>query len=475
MLDLSLGRTAFAGAFLALVSLPGIGAQAQETQIPPENQTSVAVTIYNQDLALVRDQRDITLEGGLNHLAFIDVSAYMRPETALITIEGIEAAVLEQNFNFDLLTPQTLLDKSVGQMVRLVRINPETGEDIVEEGILLSTAGGITVRIGDRIETAYPGRIVFDQVPVHLRARPTLVIDLDSPSAGDASATLSYLTGGLGWKADYVAQLSDDEKTIDLNGWVTLTNSSGTAYRDALLQLVAGDVNVVQQMMYRGEQDMMMNGVAAAVPEMTQEALLDYHLYTLGRPTTLAENQTKQVALLSGTGTPVAKEYRFENIAYAFNYPMGEQERVNATVFVEFKNDEAGGLGMPLPGGIIRVYKADSQGRVQFVGEDLIQHTPKGESVRLMLGQAFDVTARTRQTDFDRLSDQLYESTFEIVFRNAKPDPVTVRFIEGMDGEWTVLEESLPHTKLDAYRAEWKVEVPAEGETTLTYKVRVEY
>ncbi|MEX2199986.1 MAG: hypothetical protein WD711_01220, partial [Dongiaceae bacterium] len=187
MLDLSLRRTAFAGAVLALVSLPGIGAQAQETQVPLEDQTSVAVTIYNQDLALVRDQRDIALESGLNHLAFIDVSAYMRPETALITVDGIDAAVLEQNFNFDLLTPQTLLDKSVGQMVRLVRIDPETGEDIVEEGLLLSTAGGITVRVGDRIETAYPGRIVFDQVPVHLRARPTLVIDLDSPSSGDAS------------------------------------------------------------------------------------------------------------------------------------------------------------------------------------------------------------------------------------------------------------------------------------------------
>jgi hypothetical protein len=475
MLDLSLRRTAFAGAVLALAVLPSAALQAQEVQVPLEGQTSVAVTIYNQDLALVRDQRDVPLESGLNHLAFIDVSAYMRPETALITVEGIEAAVLEQNFNFDLLTPQTLLDKSVGQMVRLVRVNPETGEDIVEEGLLLSTAGGITVRIGDRIETAYPGRIVFDQVPVHLRARPTLVIDLEAASSGDASATLSYLTGGLGWKADYVAELSDDESTINLNGWVTLTNSSGTAYRDATLQLVAGDVNVVQEMMFRGQQDMMMSEVSAAVPAMTQEALLDYHLYTLGRPTTLAENQTKQVALLSGSDIPVAKEYRFENIAYAFNYPMGEQERMNATVFVEFENEEAGGLGVPLPGGIVRVYKADSAGRVQFVGEDAIRHTPKGESVRLMLGRAFDVTARPRQTDFDRLSDELYESSFEIVFRNAKPEPVTVRFVEGIDGEWTVLEESHPHTKLDAYRAEWQIEVPAEGEATLTYKVRVEY
>jgi hypothetical protein len=397
----------------------------------------------------------------------------MRPETALISVDGIETEVLEQNFNFDLLTPQTLLDKSVGQTVQLVRTNYETGEDTYEEGILLSTAGGITVQIGDRIETAYPGRIVYDGVPENLRARPTLVIDLDAASSGDGEASLSYLTGGLSWKADYVAELSPDESTIDLNGWVTLTNVSGTAYRDATLQLVAGDVNQVQQVMYR--QADMMATEAAAAPAMAEEALLDYHLYTLGRPTTIGENQTKQVALLSGEAIPVKKEYRFENIAYAFNYPMGEAERVDATVIVEFTNDEASNLGLPIPAGVMRVYKSDSAERVQFVGEDWVDHTPKNETVRLTLGRAFDVTARPVQTAFDRIADDIYESAFEITFRNAKPEPVTVVFVQGLEGDWQVLEESRKHERIDAFEAAWTVDVPAEGEAVLTYRVRVDY
>ncbi len=470
-----LGRAAVAGAVAMLAAgSPIAGAFAKETRVPLDAQTGVSVTIYNQDLALVRDTRSVSLDSGLNNLAFVDVSAFMRPETALIVVDGIETTVLEQNFNFDLLTPQTLLDKSVGQTVQLVRTNYETGEDTYEEGILLSTAGGITVQIGDRIETAYPGRIVYDEVPENLRARPTLVIDLDAASSGDGGASLSYLTGGLSWKADYVAELSPDESTIGLNGWVTLTNTSGTAYRDATLQLVAGDVNQVQQVMYR-EGEMMALDAAAPQSSMAEEALLDYHLYTLGRATTIGENQTKQVALLSGAGIPVTKEYRFENIAYAFNYPMGEVERVDATVIVEFKNDEASNLGLPIPAGVMRVYKADSAERVQFVGEDWVDHTPKNEIVRLTLGRAFDVTARPVQTEFDKISDEIYESAFEITFKNAKPEPVTVKFVQGLEGDWDVISESQPHERIDAFQAGWTVEVPAEGEAVLTYKVRVDY
>jgi hypothetical protein len=472
MREIDLGRPVLAGALMMLATMGG--ALAEETRVPLEDQTGVSVTIYNQDLALVRDQRSIALDRGINSLAFVDVSAFMRPETALIVIDGVDAAVLEQNFNFDLLTPQTLLDKSVGQTVRLVRTNYETGEDTYEEGVLLSTAGGITVQIGDRIETAYPGRIVYDEVPATLRARPTLVMDLDAAGSGDAEASLSYLTGGLSWKADYVAELSPDESTIDLNGWVTLTNASGTAYRDATLQLVAGDVNRVQQMMFR-EAEMMTMDASAPRESMAEESLLDYHLYTLDRATTIAENQTKQVALLSGGGIPVTKEYRFENIAYAFRNPMGEIERTDATVYLEFKNDEASGLGLPLPGGVMRVYKEDSAERVQFVGEDSVDHTPKNETVRLTLGRAFDVTARPRQTEFDRITDHIYESAFEITFRNAKPEPVTVRFVEGVDGDWKVLEESQQHERIDAFRVGWTIDVPAEGEAVLTYKMRVEY
>ncbi len=454
---------------------PAAAAAAEERQIGLDRQTGVAVTIYNQDLALVRDSRQVELAAGENSLAFIDVSALMRPETALLGADGVGLSVLEQNFNFDLLTPEKLLEKSVGRTVRVITTNPQTGEEKTEEAVVLSVAGGVVLQIGDRIETMAPGRIVFDGVPPNLRARPTLVIDADSDKAGIVTAQLNYLTGGLSWAADYVAQLSPDEKTLDLNGWVTLTNQSGTSYQNAKLQLVAGDVHRIQEMMIK-TMDMAAGAPAQPAPQMAEEGLFEYHLYTLGRPTTIAENQTKQVALLTAGKVPVEKEFRFSNISNgSYYYALGEQERVNATVFVSFKNTEDANLGLPLPKGTVRVYKADSAGQVQFVGEDAIDHTPKNEDVRLTLGQAFDVTARARQTRFEQISDRVYESAYEIEFKNAKQQPVTVALVEDIPGEWRMLEESAKHEAVNAFRARWEVIVPAEGSAKLTYSVRIKY
>ncbi len=458
----------FAGAFAA-------DAAEDETQIGVNAQTGVAVTIYNQDLALVKDRRTVPLAAGSNRLAFIDVSALIRPETALLNSSEGQLDVLEQNFDFDLLTPEKLLEKSVGGTVRLITTNPETGAETVEEATVLSVAGGVVLRVGDRIETAPVGRIVFSEVPANLRARPTLVVEIDNEAApGDRPVELAYLTGGLSWSADYVAALSADEATIDLNGLVTLTNMSGTSYRDARLQLVAGDVNRVRQdMMFRA--DMMAAEAASPAPAMTEQALFEYHLYTLERPTTIADNQTKQVALLSGSDIPVTKEYRFVNIANAYDYIRAEAPRANADVHIAFDNTEAAKLGLPLPQGTVRVYKNDDDGQALFVGEDAIEHTPKNESVKLTLGKAFDVTARPKQTDFVRLSDRSFEAAYEIEIKNAKTEPVSVTVAETIPGEWKVLEESVTHEKTSAFQAEWQVDVPAEGSSTLTYRVRIEY
>jgi len=447
-----------------------------ETQVSLDDQTGVAITIYNQDLALVRDQRKIPLTAGLNDLAFIDVSAQMRPETALLRVDGAQVTVREQNFNFDLLTPEKLLEKSVGRKVRVITTNYATGAETTEEATVLSVAGGVVLKIGDRIETASPGRIVFDEVPPNLRARPTLVIDADSDKAASATAQLSYLTGGLGWQADYVASLSPDEKTLDIDGWVTLTNQSGTTYRDAKLQLVAGDVHRVQQMLQK-TMDMAATAPAPMAEQaMTEQALFEYHLYTLGRPTTIAENQTKQVALLSAGAVPVEKEFRFTNLTNSgYGNSLGDQERVNATVFVSFVNDDASHLGLPLPKGTVRVYKSDNDGQVQFVGEDAIDHTPKNEDVRLTLGQAFDVTARGRQTKFEKISDEVYESAYEIELKNAKKEPVTVALVEDVPGTWKILSESAKHEELNSNRLRWEVQVPAEGSAKFSYAVRVRY
>src|SRR5215470_3942486 len=280
-----LASSGLAGAIVGfgLIAPP---ARAQEARVTQADQTSVAVTIYNENLALVKDRRRVTLEPGIQNLAFIDVSAQLRPETALLHSDGGQLAVLEQNFEFDLLTPEKLLEESVGDTVKVIKTNPQTGAETVEEAKILSVANGLVLKIGDRIETAYPGRVIFDKVPARLRARPTLVLQLQNANPNEQQVELSYLTGGLGWKADYVAELAADEKTIDLSGWVTLTNTSGTAYRDAKLQLVAGNVNQVQPMMEKEARTMAVGAAAAPAP-MAEEQAFEYHLYTLGRPTTI--------------------------------------------------------------------------------------------------------------------------------------------------------------------------------------------
>jgi hypothetical protein len=304
------------------------------------------------------------------------------------------------------------------------------------------------------------------------------VVKLDSQQAGDAAVDLSYLTRGLSWSADYVAELSADEKTINLNGWVTLTNMSGIAYNEAKLQLVAGDVN-----QYQPAPPMEMFDGAVASPmvrqeKMSNEAAFEYHLYSLDRPTTLKENQTKQVALLSAEAIPVQKQYLLVNVAQLggnYGVRVGEMERVNADVRMKFDNEEAAHLGIPLPAGVVRVYKNDSDGDAIFVGEDHIDHTPNKEKVDLVLGRAFDVTARGKQVSFTRIADNVYENEYEIEVKNAKKEAITVTLREFVPGDWKMLEESAKHEKVDSSTAEWQVPVPAEGSAKLTYKVRITF
>src|SRR5688500_14999647 len=448
-----------------------------ETPVGADKQSALAVTIYNNDLALVRDSRTVTLTQGENDVAFIEVSAGIRPETALLTGRGLALDIVEQNFDFDLLTPQKLLEKSVGQTIRVVRTNPETGVDSTEDATVLSVAEGqVVLKIGDRIEVTPPGRLVYSAVPANLRDRPTLVVKLASQQAGDVPVDLSYLTRGLSWSADYVAELSPDEKTRNLNGWGTLTNMSGIAYNDAKLQLVAGEVNQYQPQPPVPMMEAMAADGGLRREKMQSEAAFEYHLYSLDRPTTLKENQTKQVALLAAEQVPVEKKYVLVNVAQLggnYGAKVGETERVNAEVRMKIKNDETSHLGLPLPMGVVRVYKADSDGDAIFVGEDHIKHTPKNEELDLMLGRAFDVTARGKQVDYKRIADNVYENSYEIEVKNAKKEPVTVTLREFVPGDWQMLQESVKHAKVDSSTAEWQLNVPAEGSAKLTYKVQI--
>ena len=449
------------------------------------DQKEVAVTIYNENLALVKDKRTLALPAGETTLAFREVSGKMRPETALLQSKSQkhDIVVIEQNFDFDLLTPQKLLEKYVGKTIGIVKTHPTTGEETVEEAQVLSSNNGVVLRVGDRIETGVSGgRLIFPDVPDNLRDKPTLVMQLASKTDGPQDLELSYLTGGLSWKADYVAELNSDESKLNLLGWVTLTNTSGTSYNNARLQLVAGDVNQVQPVFekrMRGEiADM---AYAAEAQGITQESLFEYHLYTLGRPTNILDNQTKQVALLQAENISSSKEYLLRGQNYYYRNLSGDLgSKIKVAVYLSYENSKAENLGIPLPKGIVRVYKQDRAGSVQFVGEDRIDHTPENETVRLKLGNAFDITADRKQTDFKKLAgfgryNYVFESSYRIELKNGKDENVSVRVVEPMPGDWEILSENLTHEKISSSEAEWLVTVPAKGSAELLYRVKVKF
>ncbi|WP_292817283.1 DUF4139 domain-containing protein [Methylophilus sp.] len=469
---------------LGSVSLcsPSIAQAESATVSPQSDQTSMAVTIYNEDLALVKDSRKLHLNPGLSALSFRDVSAQIKSETALLRslLPNSNLQVLEQNFDFDLLTPQKLLEKNVGQQVTIIRTNPSTGAETEETATVLSAQDGVVLKIGNRIETGIPGRIAYPNVPGQLKDRPTLTTQVQYKGAEQSNLELSYLTGGLQWKADYVAELSSKEDAIDLSGWVTLTNTSGSAYPNAKVQLVAGDVNRVREVIHPKTMMMRSEAMVADVAMPSEQGLLEYHLYTLPRTTTIAENQTKQVALLSAQHIPARKELVLSGADYYYQGAYRDiEKKQKVQVFVEFENKESSKLGIPLPKGTMRVYKKDNDGTAQFVGEDQIDHTPKNDSVRLKLGNAFDVTADRVQTDFKNLGKPsqapLYESAYAITLHNGKKEAVTVTLQEPLNGDWKILNESQPHKKTSAHQATWQVNVPAESDVTLKYRVQVKY
>jgi hypothetical protein len=330
------------------------------------------------------------------------------------------------------------------------------------------------LRFADRIETGVPGRLAFDAVPNNLRDRPTLSVLLDA-EGGAQDVELSYLSGGFDWHADYVAQLSADGKRLDLNGWVTLTNRSGAGFDNAQLQLVAGTINrarpPVQKIEVTGSA---IKRMAAPAPAPVEEGLLDYHLYTFERPTTIADNQTKQLALLAASAVPAQREYLLSGFDwyYRSSYDSAGQ-KIKPAVYLAFDNKAP--LGKPLPAGVVRVYAKDSKGAAQFVGEDRIEHTAKNETMKLKLGEAFDITAERVQTRYQKLDDRLFETSWKIEIRNAKDEPVTVKVQEPMPGDWEVTHESTPHDKVSAHVAVWNVAVPAGGKTTLEYSARVKW
>jgi hypothetical protein len=475
------------GLFALLISVAaatGAVAQTAEQTTTARDRQSVNITVYNSNLGLVRETRRLNLPAGRIALRFADVTAQIRPETVHLAslLSPTALRILEQNYQYDLLNPAKLLDKFVGKEITLVLRRYQNNSEIFEpvQATLLSNNAGQVWRINGQI-VINPTNIVemrFPDVPKNLVATPTLVWDIENRDAGTQTIEASYLTNGMNWKADYVLVVNADDTKGDLQGWVTLMNSSGATFEDARLQLVAGDVNRVNEEREYALAGAMARKSVSDEAQFKEQGFFEYHMYTLQRPTTIRDNETKQVSLLEAAGFDVKKEFVLNGQRYYYtNYNNpGQPIKEKVGVFIQFRNAQQNKLGMPLPAGTIRLYKKDDSGNQQFIGEDKIDHTPKDEDVRVKVGDAFDIVAERKQTDYKVIvSGHLYEYAYEIKIRNHKDGPVTVVVNEPIGGDWEMVSATFKAEKTAAFAAQFNVPVAKDGEATLSYRVRVRY
>lgn len=432
---------------------------------PASAQGDVSITIYNDNLALVQDVRPIGFTVGRSRIEFPDVSAQIRPET--VSFAADDTGIVEQNFDFDLLSPGKLMEKAVGKTVTLVRVNPATGTETREQAKVLAANGGVIVQIGERIEVlrddGLPVRVIFDRVPPNLRARPTLSVTVASTRAGIRPAKLNYLTPGLGWRADYVALFDDAQGKIDMQGWITLTNATGTSFADASVLMVAGRPN---QANGRGGEP---RGTIrrAGTESNDREQLGDFYLYPLRERTTIANAQTKQVSFLDVQGAAARKTYEYRvGWLDTFSDPR------SASSVLKFSNSRAGGLGDQLPEGTVRVYIRDKRGTPQFIGENRIPHTPMGSEIAIRTGDAFDVKVKAIAEKRERVGTTRWKTAMRYTLTNARTEPVTVDLIQSGLDFWTedtrIVEESQKSERQSSNAALWRVAVPANGEAVVT-------
>ncbi|TAN40199.1 MAG: DUF4139 domain-containing protein [Nitrospirae bacterium] len=444
-----------------------------------DDQSGLSLTIYNVNLGLVKDQRTVKLPRGSSELRFMDVAAQIIPASVHIKslLDDRSLQVIEQNYEYDLMNPQKLLDKYVGRDVRLYNKNLYTEREDIVTARLLSNNGGPIYRIGDEITFGHPGRVIFPEVPENLISKPTLVWLLENSLTVPQNIESSYLTNGINWRSDYVVTLNSTDDMIDLSGWVTIDNKSGATYKNARLKLVAGDVNRVREERdYQGTVRLAKAAAVPAAPQFKEEEFFEYHIYTLQRPSTIKDSQIKQISLITASAVPVRKELVYKGTGYYYHSRYSDPiSNLKVGVFIEIWNKKDHNLGIPLPKGTVRVYKHDNEGSLQFTGEDTIDHTAKDEKIRVKLGNAFDVAGTTRQLDWKKLASDTYESGYEITLRNHKKEDIVVKIIEPVPGDWTMLSSSHPYRKSSAFSAEFEVPVPKDGESKLTYKVRTRY
>ena len=450
-------------------------AGAAPVKITAAEQRDLMITVYNGNLGLVKDVREVRLDAGLIETHFMDVAAQIDPTSVLLRslTDPTGLKILEQNYEYDLLSSEKLMEKYVGRKVRLYQSN-----GTFQEATLLSTRGPV-YDINGQIHMGHFGSVVLPALPENLVSKPTLAWLLRNPRPAPQRVEASYLTAGISWKSDYVMLINAADSRADLTGWVTINNQSGATYRDAALKLVAGDINrAVSRDDMRRSLEMAVKAAspAAAERDFKSEGFFEYHLYTLDGRTTIKESQTKQLTLLSAADFPVEKRFIYYGAASyhrtQYGVPIANQK---VGVYLDIRNTKENRLGIPLPKGKVRVYKADTSGSQQLIGEDWIDHTPKDERVRIKMGEAFDVVGERVQKDWKRIGSNLYEIEWEITLRNHKKEAVTVEVIEPMPGDWEILRSTQPHEKLEAFTARWKMPVPKEGAATLGYRTRVRF
>jgi hypothetical protein len=448
---------------------------AAPVSVTRDDQREVMVTIYNGNLGLVKDLREARLPAGVNEVQFMDVAAGIDPTTVHLKslTDALGLKILEQNYEYDLLTSEKLMEKYVGRKVRLYQ-----GDGTFHEATLLSTNGPI-FEINGQIHMGHYGRLVLPSLPENLVAKPTLVWLLRNQTARPQRVEASYLTSGITWKADYVMVLNAADSLSDLTGWVTVDNRSGATYGNAALKLVAGDVNRAQEPrrdLRALEMAAKAASPAAASRDFASEGFFEYHLYTLDGRTTIKNNQTKQLSLLAASEVPTTKELIYygaqDYYRNSYGVPISNQK---VAVYLEVRNSQENRLGLPLPKGKVRVYKADRSGSQQFIGEDWIDHTPKDEKVKIKMGNAFDLVGERTQKEFRKLGAGLYEVEWEISLRNHKDAPQTVTVIEPVPGDWQVLSSSHAYEKIEAHTLKYQIPVPKDGATKVAYRVRIRF
>lgn len=467
-------------AVLGAVLVQNPAGAAEEVLVESNKNVDMVVSIYNNNLGFIRDTRSVNLAAGVNSIAFEGVASRIKAETAMLTGSGV--SVMEQNYDYDLLTPGNILEQFVGKEVKTVVQNPETGENMFDKAIVLnSNFGSPILRFSYGVEANFPGRVVYDKVPSNLRVKPTLVVNLNNKDAGGKNLELAYLTNGISWRADYIAEVKPDGE-LSLNTWITLNNETGADYANATVQLVSGSVNQVYAA-EAGVRPMMVTMARGAVKEnaaamdagsVERASLSDYYLYTLPQKTTIKDKQSKQVSMMSLDNVKYEKEYVMQSPLYLnVGAGSGDFEKSNPNVVFRLKNEKSSNLGEPLPGGVVRFYEKDARKNLQFIGESRIEQSAVGEKIDLTIGKAFDVFAKGRIANVRSISKDISEFDVEVVFTNASEKVKKVVFEQNIYNKWDLLTESLKSEKKNSSTLKWRFDLPKNEKKVLTYTLRV--